>query len=62
MLKLMNSKIHIGSLDDLLKKYDELTDKIVTRGMRQFTNSNIDRIRKLKQLEEQIELLKNKGK
>ena len=62
MLKLMNSKSHINSLEDLLKKYDELKGKIITKGMRQFTNSNLDRIRKLKQLEEQIELLKNKGK
>jgi hypothetical protein len=57
----MNSKNHIGSLDDLLKKHDELKSKIVTKGMRQFTNSNIDRIRKLKRLEEQMESLRNKG-
>jgi hypothetical protein len=58
----MKSKRHIDSLEDLLKKHDELKGNIIIKGMRQFTNSNIDRIRKLKQLEEQIELLKNKGK
>lgn len=62
MLRLMKSKRHIDSLKDLLKKYDELKGKIITKGMWQFTNSNIDRIRKLKQLEEQIESLRNKGK
>jgi hypothetical protein len=39
----------------------ELELEIITEGMWQFTNSNIERIRKLKKLEEQIELLRNKG-
>ena len=58
----MKSKIPITNLEDLLNKQDELKGKIITRGMRQFTNSNIDRIRKLKQLEKQIESLRNEGK
>ena len=57
----MKSRNHVSRLNDLLKTHDELKSKIVTKGMRQFTNSNIDRIRKLKRLEEQIESLKNKG-
>jgi len=58
----MKSKRRIDSLEELLKAHTELKSKIITKGMRQFTNSNIDRIRKLKQLEEQIESLRNKGK
>ena len=60
----MKSKRHGTSLEELLNKHTELKSKIITRGMRQFTNSNIDRIRKLKQLEKQIESLRNinKGK
>lgn len=58
----MKSKIPITNLEDLLNKQDELKGKIITRGMRQFTNSNIDRVRKIKQFEEQIESLRNKGK
>jgi len=57
----MKLKRHTDSLEELLKKHKELKSKIITKGMRQFTNSNIDRLRKLKQLEEQIELSRNKG-
>jgi hypothetical protein len=57
----MKLRSHASSLEELLKKYKELESKVITKGMWRLASSNRDRIRKLKQLEEQIELLRNKG-
>ena len=56
----MKLRSHASSLEELLKAHKELKSKVITKGMWRLASSNRDRIRKLKQLEEQIESLRNK--
>jgi hypothetical protein len=58
----MKSKSITDRLEELMKTHNELKSKVITKGMWRLASSNRDRIRKLKQLDEQIESIRNTEK